>query len=245
MTLNIIYGWHVVNHVLLNNYKLIVRLFILKKYKNFFYLLKILDKYNIKYFFVDVSFFNKCLLYKNHQGIYAEINNMFYKSEIFLFNILDKKKKSLILIFDSVIDPQNLGVCFRVSSLVGVDAVILPFNKSCLITDVVHKISCGMSLTIPVIRIINIVRFLSVIKSKNIYVIGTSEKAQLSLYNENLNISLAVVIGSEGSGLRYLTMKNCDSVISIPISGYVKSLNMSIATSVILFEVMRQRIYNI
>lgn len=244
MIFNIIYGWHVVNHVLLNNYKLIIKIYFLKKHKKFFYILKILDKYNIKYSLVDFSFFNKMLCNKNHQGIYAEINNLIYQSEDFVYKILINKIKPLLLIFDSVIDPQNLGVCFRIASLVGVDAVILPYNKSCLITDVVHKISCGASLTVPVVKVVNIVRFLNIIKKKHIYIVGTSERSKISIYNENLNISLAIVIGSEFSGLRYLTIKNCDSVISIPIKGYVKSLNMGIATSVILFEILRQRMLN-
>ena len=149
-----------------------------------------------------------------------------------------------MLIFDSIIDPQNFGVCFRVSSLVGVDAIVVTYDNSCIITDIVHKISCGASLIIHVIKVVNLVRFLNLIKKKNIYVVGTSEKSKLSLYAESLNVSLALVMGAESCGLRYFTMKNCDSVISVPIYGYVKSLNISIAVSVILFEILRQKMYN-
>ncbi|HFL8794931.1 MAG TPA: 23S rRNA (guanosine(2251)-2'-O)-methyltransferase RlmB [Candidatus Azosocius sp. HAIN] len=241
MKFNIIYGWHVVNHVLLNNYKLIIKLFLLKDHKKFLYILKILNKYNINYTLVELNFLNKILYNKNHQGIYAEIQEIIYKSEFYLFQLLNDIVNPLLLIFDSVIDPQNLGVCFRISSLVGVNAIILSYKNSCLITDSVHKISCGASLTVPIIKVVNIVRFLNIIKLKNIYIIGTSEKSKFSIYNENLIIPLAFVIGAECSGLRYLTMKNCDTIVSIPVQGYIKSLNMAIAVSVILFESLRQR----
>ncbi|QQG46716.1 MAG: 23S rRNA (guanosine(2251)-2'-O)-methyltransferase RlmB [Candidatus Azosocius agrarius] len=244
MSVDIIYGWHVVNHVLLNNYKLIVKLFLYKKHKKVFYLSRLLNKYNINYVFVDLSFFTKILSNKNHQGIYAEINGFAYKSEAYLFKLLENIVNPLLLIFDSVMDSQNLGVCIRLSFIVGVDAIILPYNNSCFISNEIHKISCGVSLTIPIIKVVNVVRILNIIKKKNIYVLGTSEKAKISLYDENLIVSLAVIVGSECSGLRYLTMKNCDSIISIPVKGYVKSLNMAIATSVVLFEVLRQRWYN-
>jgi len=151
-------------------------------------------------------------------------------------------KSPLLLILDQVQDPHNFGACLRTADAAGADAVIVAKDNASPMTSVVQKVASGAAETMPIYRVTNLARTMDALKDLGVWMIGTSDKARHSLYQENLNGALAIVMGAEGRGLRQLTEKKCDSLVSLPMAGLVvSSLNVSVATGVCLFEVVRQR----
>lgn len=149
---------------------------------------------------------------------------------------------ALFLILDQVQDPHNFGACLRTADAAGVNAVIVAKDNACPVTPVVQKVASGAAETVPVFRVTNLSRTMDSLKQQGVWMIGTSDKASHSLYQENLTGALAIVMGAEGKGLRQLTEKNCDTLVSLPMAGsVVSSLNVSVATGVCLYEVVRQR----
>ena len=155
---------------------------------------------------------------------------------------LSEDKPSLFLILDQVQDPHNFGACLRTADAAGVDAVIVSKDNASPMTHVVQKVASGAAETMSIFRVTNLARTMERLQKQGIWMIGTSDKAKHSIYQENLSGSVAIVMGAEGKGLRALTEKKCDSLVSIPMAGgVVSSLNVSVATGVCLYEVVRQR----
>ena len=156
--------------------------------------------------------------------------------------IENEKKQPLLLILDQVQDPHNFGACLRTADAAGADAVIVAKDNASPMTPVVQKVASGASETMPIFRVTNLARTMESLKQQGVWMIGTSDKATHSLFQENLTGPLAIVMGAEGKGMRQLTEKNCDSLVSLPMAGsVVSSLNVSVATGVCLYEVVRQR----
>ncbi len=154
----------------------------------------------------------------------------------------DVNQVPLLLILDQVQDPHNFGACLRTADAAGADAVVVAKDNSSPMTAVVQKVASGAAETMPVFRVTNLARTMENLKNHGIWMIGTSDKATHSIYQENLRGAVAIVMGAEGKGIRSLTEKKCDSLVSIPMAGtVVSSLNVSVATGVCLYEVVRQR----
>jgi len=159
-----------------------------------------------------------------------------------LLGLLDKKTEPvLLLILDNVQDPHNLGACLRTADAAGVDAVVIPKDRSVSVTPVVQSVACGGAENVPIARVTNLARTLDHLRERDIWLYGAADKADQSLYQTDFRVSSAIVMGAEGKGLRSLTQKKCDSLISIPMRGTVSCLNVSVATGVVLFEAVRQR----
>jgi len=155
---------------------------------------------------------------------------------------LSAQKSPLLLILDQVQDPHNFGACLRTADAAGADAVIVAKDNASPMTPVVQKVASGAAETMPIFRVTNLARSLDAIKQQGVWLIGTSDKAQHSLYDEKLTGSIGLVMGAEGKGMRALTEKKCDSLVSLPMAGsVVSSLNVSVATGVCLYEIVRQR----
>lgn len=154
----------------------------------------------------------------------------------------EKTRPCLILVLDGVQDPHNLGACLRSADAAGVDAVIAPIDRSAGLTPVVRKVAAGAADSVPFYQVTNLVRTLEQLKQAGVWVFGATDAADESLYRQDFKGSVAVVMGAEGSGLRRLTTAACDGLFSIPMAGSVSSLNVSVATGVTLFEVVRQRL---
>ena len=179
---------------------------------------------------------------QRHQGVIAGFRGSNIASEGRLDAILDAMKNTpLILVLDGVQDPHNLGACLRTAEAAGVDLVIICKDRSVGITPVVRRAASGAAETLSVIQATNLARVLRTLKKRGIWLAGTSDAANESLYATDLTGPLALVMGSEGSGLRRLTGELCDYLISIPMAGQVESLNVSVATGVCLYEINRQR----
>lgn len=173
-----------------------------------------------------------------HQGVIAIVTPKPLADH--LEELLDNVSSPFLLILDGVQDPHNLGACLRTANAAGVDAVIAPKDRAVGITPVVTKVASGAVLDTPFFQVTNLSRTLQMLKERRIWIYGTSEHAD-QLYNEvKLTGALAMVMGSEGKGLRRLTEESCDFLIRIPMLGTVPSLNISVATGICLFEVVRQ-----
>jgi 23S rRNA (guanosine2251-2'-O)-methyltransferase len=147
----------------------------------------------------------------------------------------------LLLVLDGVTDPHNLGACLRVADGAGAHAVIAPKDHAVGINATVAKVASGAAETVPYLMVTNLARTLGELKERDIWIVGTSDDAPGPLYGCDLQRPVALVLGAEGAGLRQLTRKTCDELVSIPMQGAVESLNVSVASGICLYEALRQR----
>ena len=182
-----------------------------------------------------------------HQGVVAVLDRAAgaeaggLMSEADLIDQLSRVATPLILILDGVTDPHNLGACLRSADAAGVTAVIFPKDKSADVNDVARKVASGAAETVPWVRVTNLARTIESLKQAGVWVIGTDGEAEEMLYEQDLSGPCALVLGSEGAGIRRLTRDLCDFVVKLPMAGSVSSLNVSVAAGVCLFEAVRQR----
>lgn len=182
-----------------------------------------------------------------HQGILAEIKIAKALSERDLWVLLNQRLENVssnppfLLILDGVQDPHNLGACLRSANAAGVDAVIIPEDRSVNMTPIVRKVAAGAAEMTPLITVTNLATTLEKLKKTGVWCYGLDQSGTQLIYNTVLTGALALVLGAEGKGLRRLTKARCDALIAIPIIGSVNSLNVSVAAGVSLFEVVRQR----
>lgn len=159
-----------------------------------------------------------------------------------LDGILDNAPNPLLLILDCVQDPHNLGAILRTADGAGVDAVIAPRDKSVGITETVLRVSVGAAEKVPFIQVTNLARTMKQLQSRGIWMFGTSDKGDRDLYETDFTGPAALVMGAEGEGMRRLTEENCDFLLRIPMKGSIPCLNVSVATGVCLYEMVRQRL---
>ncbi|HMN43418.1 MAG TPA: 23S rRNA (guanosine(2251)-2'-O)-methyltransferase RlmB [Povalibacter sp.] len=176
-----------------------------------------------------------------HQGVCVQIKSAGVLGEGALDELLDKTSTPLLLILDGVQDPHNLGACLRTADAVGVTAVIVPRDRAAGLSPVVRKVASGAAETVPLIQVVNLARTLRWLKDRQVWIVGTDDEAPKTIYQTDLKGPLAIVLGAEGPGLRRLTKENCDALVGIPMKGVVESLNVSVATGVVLYEALRQR----
>ncbi len=178
-----------------------------------------------------------------HQGVAARVQAV--EQATSLDDLLDQLEASgepaLLLVLDGVTDPHNLGACLRVADGAGAHAVIAPKDHAVGINATVAKVASGAAETMPYFMVTNLARTLGELKERNIWVIGTSGDAPGTVYEVDLKGPVALVLGAEGPGMRQLTRKTCDELVSIPMKGAVESLNVSVASGVCLYEALRQR----
>jgi 23S rRNA (guanosine2251-2'-O)-methyltransferase len=183
-----------------------------------------------------------------HQGVLARVIDtpIPYKD---IHDILesDLKEPAFFLVLDGVEDPHNLGACLRVADAMGVHAVIAPKDRAVGLNATVRKVACGAAETVPFIAVTNLARTLRELKDAGVFVVGTTldvpngMDAPSSLLNTKLDGPIAIVLGSEGDGIRRLTAETCDALVTIPMFGSVESLNVSVASGICLYEARRQR----
>ena len=178
-----------------------------------------------------------------HQGVVAAVaESREWTEDDLLAQLSNSDKPPFLLVLDGVTDPHNLGACMRTADAVGVQAVIVPKDKSASLTPVARKVACGAAETVPFVRVTNLARFLRELKGLGVWLIGTAGEADAGLYQADFKGPVALVMGAEGKGMRRLTREHCDQLINIPMQGHVDSLNVSVATGVCLYEALRQRL---
>ncbi|MGJ0431467.1 23S rRNA (guanosine(2251)-2'-O)-methyltransferase RlmB [Methylobacter sp.] len=179
---------------------------------------------------------------KNHQGIVIEVEMPAELSESDLKQAVETLSGTpLLLVLDNVQDPHNLGACLRTADATGVQGVIITKDNATGITPTVCKVASGAAETVPVYQVTNLSRTLRWLKDQGIWIMGAAGSASQTVYQTDLTMPLAVVVGAEGKGLRRLTQEQCDFLVKLPMLGQVESLNLSVATGVLLYEAVRQR----
>ncbi len=177
-----------------------------------------------------------------HQNVVGLLKEMPYAEvEDVLSLWKEEGTKALFLILDGIQDPQNFGSLIRTALGCGAHGIIIPKDRSVGITPVVIKASAGALVHLPIVRVVNIATTIDALKKEGIWIYGASGEAKDPIYQLDLNIDLAVVIGAEGKGIRPLVKKKCDRLFSIPMKGPISSFNASVSGGMILYEVSRQR----
>ncbi|MFC5568519.1 23S rRNA (guanosine(2251)-2'-O)-methyltransferase RlmB [Lysobacter yangpyeongensis] len=179
-----------------------------------------------------------------HQGVVARYAAAKTYSENDLQGLIEAAEgKALVLVLDGVQDPHNLGACLRSAAAAGATAVIFPKDKAVQVNATVRKTSAGAADSIPVIPATNLSRTLRDLQQMGVWIYGLAGEAEASFWSLDLRGNVALVLGGESDGLRRLTRENCDQLVKIPMpgAGDVESLNVSVASGVVLFEAVRQR----
>ncbi|MBV6417173.1 MAG: 23S rRNA (guanosine-2'-O-)-methyltransferase RlmB [Steroidobacteraceae bacterium] len=176
-----------------------------------------------------------------HQGVLAEVRPMPPWTEDDLLEALRSADAPLVLALDGVQDPHNLGACLRTADACGALAVVVPKDRAAQVNATVRKVAAGAAETTPVAAVTNLSRTLKLLKEAGLWVIGAAGEADRLAQDADLTGPLVLVMGAEGSGLRELTRKNCDFLVRLPQIGSVESLNVSVATGMLLYEAIRQR----
>jgi len=177
----------------------------------------------------------------NNQGIVAVTSEFKYSTVDEILAVAgDKGEHNFILILDGVEDPHNFGSIIRVAECLGVDGIIISKNRACPVTDTVAKVSAGAIEHMKIAKVTNINTEIERLKEKNIWVYAC-ELGGEDLDSANLSGNIAIVVGSEGRGVSALTRKLCDGVVSMKMYGKVNSLNVSVATGIVLYEAVRKR----
>jgi len=176
-----------------------------------------------------------------HQGVVAQLTHQVEYQEADIETIVRRSANPLLLILDGVTDPHNLGACLRSADAAGVDAVIAPRDRATGLTPVVRKVASGAAEAIPFIQVTNLARTLKTLQEMGVWIVGAAGEADTLIYEQDLSGPIALAMGAEGSGLRRLTREYCDFLVKLPMAGSVSSLNVSVATGICLFEVVRQR----
>ena len=166
---------------------------------------------------------------------------VFVKNEAHLSELVNAKRNPFLLILDEIQDPHNLGACLRTADAAGVDAVVVPKKRAVSLTETVRKIACGAAESVMFVQVVNLAETIRRLKKDGVWIVGTSDRAEKSLYDADLTGPLAIVIGSEASGIRKLTGDLCDDLVFIPMNGKVECLNASVAAGICMFEAVRQR----
>jgi 23S rRNA (guanosine2251-2'-O)-methyltransferase len=179
---------------------------------------------------------------RNHQGVVVEVEMPRELGESELRDALERARgRAFYLILDHVQDPHNLGACLRTADAAGVDGIVITKDQSVGITPTVTKVASGAAETVPLYQVTNLARALDWFKDAGIWIAGAAGEAERTVYETDLDLPLALVIGAEGKGLRRLTRERCDFLVKIPMHGQVESLNLSVAAGILLFEAVRQR----
>jgi 23S rRNA (guanosine2251-2'-O)-methyltransferase len=180
----------------------------------------------------------------NHQGVVALIAGTRRADYVEADDLLDSLKdvaRPLLVLLDGIEDMHNLGAILRSCDAAGVDGVFLPEHRSASLNETVAKTSAGAVEYVRVAKVVNLVRLIEDLKARNIWVVGVEADGEQTHWQYDFTGAVALVLGSEGKGLRRLVREHCDSIVSIPMQGHVNSLNVSVATGVVLFEALRQR----
>lgn len=178
----------------------------------------------------------------NHQGVVAQVAAYEYVHEDELLNIAKERDElPFILILDEIEDPHNLGSIMRTADAVGAHGIIIPKRRAVGLTSAVAKASTGAIEHIPVARVTNLARTIDDLKEKGVWIVGTDAKGADDYRNLDGKMPLALVIGSEGKGIGRLIKEKCDFLVKMPMIGHVTSLNASVASSLLMYEVYRKR----
>ena len=208
---------------------------------NFKDLMSLLKERNVPYQFVPPEKLNR-VTHKNHQGVIAFISPIvFYQIEDLLPGLYESGRIPLVVILDKITDVRNFGAILRTAECTGVDAVVIPSKNSAQLNSGTVKSSAGAIFRMPICRSENLKSTIDFLKSSGLRILAATEKAEKNHFDVDLTAPAGIIFGSEGEGISGEYLKKTDLQIKIPMLGEIESLNVSVATGVILYEVVRQR----
>lgn len=244
MTEQIVFGMHAVQALLTNPFRTIKKLYINAERHDKRMQMLLEHACHKKVIIEELSLaqLNQHFPNLSHQGVVALAHPLAEYHEKDLANLLALSQPPyFILILDGVTDPHNLGACLRSADGAGVNLVIIPKDNSASLTPTVSKVACGAAESVPLVRVTNLARVMDYLKEQGIWLYGAAGEAKQLLYQVDCRTSVGVVLGAEEKGLRRLTRERCDGLFALPMYGSVSSLNVSVATGISLYEVVRQR----
>ena len=238
-----LYGIHALDAVLTREPERLIEMYVLKG-RDDERLTNIINQ--ARRFGVSIQFCNRKVLDdkvqgEQHQGVVARAKPGKQFDEKDLADIVAASDSPFLLVLDGVTDPHNLGACLRTADAAGVDAVVVPRDKSAKLTATVRKVACGAAEVIPLVQVTNLARALKDLQQSGVWIVGTAGEAEQTLYDSKMTGPMALVMGAEGKGMRRLTREHCDELVKLPMAGSVSSLNVSVATGICLYEIVRQR----
>ena len=243
--IEIIYGLHTVRHTLEQSPENIIEIFVDKSKgsnSDIERMLELANAAKIQVQKVSREYLDKQSDAALHQGVVVKQRSSKKSNDGDLDTLLAKDDWALLfLVLDGIQDPQNLGACLRSANAAGVDAVLLSKDRSAEVNATVSKVASGAAENTLIITVSNIARTLRKLQEAGVWIVGTAADVKKSLYELDLTVSTAIVMGSEGKGLRQNTREHCDHLVKLPMQGVVESLNVSVASGVCLYEVLRQR----
>ena len=204
-------------------------------------LTKLSKERGVRYTYVPIEVITKLCSSKNNQGVLVECVDFKHSN---LQDVIQNARKNndriFIVICDEITDPHNLGAIIRSSECAGVSCVVITKDHSAQVNETVFKTSAGAVANCPVCQVVNVASTIDYLKNNGVWIFGLEANGQ-NIYNVNLKGDIAIVVGSEGNGLRRLVRDSCDSIVSIPMLGKTNSLNASVAAGVAIFEANRQQ----
>ncbi len=232
-----IYGKNTVKAALEKNNQ-IIRMYVTKNNNDF---INLAIKNKLEYKIVDNAFLNK-IIDGNHQGVILEVAEYSYVSVDEIIN-KSKLKYPFVIMLDGLEDPHNLGAILRTCDASGVDGVIIGKNRSVRLNNTVAKVSTGAIEYVKVAEVTNLTNTIKYLKSKGYWIVGAEACEKSVLYTEiKYDMPVCLVIGSEGKGISRLVSENCDFLVKIPMVGHVNSLNASVSCSILIYEIIKNRI---
>ena len=243
MSNELIFGFHSVEAILNKESERFIEIYALKgrEDKRLNPIINLARQFGVSIQFMQRKALDDKAKGEQHQGIIARVKEGKKYNEKDLDQIIANSDTPFLLVLDGVTDPHNLGACLRNADAAGVDAIIVPKDKSAKLNGTARKVACGAAETVPLVQVTNLARTLRDIKEMGVWVVGTAGETDVEVFDAKLTGPMAIVMGAEGSGMRRLTREHCDELVKIPMVGTVSSLNVSVATGICLFEVLRQR----
>ncbi|WP_085247425.1 23S rRNA (guanosine(2251)-2'-O)-methyltransferase RlmB [Gilliamella mensalis] len=244
-----VYGLHAIEALLARSPERIIEVFIIKgrEDKRLIAVVRQLEQLGLPVKIANRQWLDEKSKNGVHQGILAMVKPSRGYQENDIPLLMAGQINPVILILDGVTDPHNLGACIRTADAAGVDFIIVPKDRSAPLNSTAQKVACGAAESVPVVRVTNLARTMRMLQDEyQVWIVGTAGEADRTLYQTDFYktstaTSLALVMGAEGEGMRRLTKEHCDELVSIPMAGIVSSLNVSVATGVCLFEIVRQK----
>jgi len=238
----IIFGFHSVESLIKNDPVNILQLLVEKNRsdKRIVQLINYAESQGISVEYLKKTDIEKQAESKKTQGVAVRYKASAQKPSKSLDQIL-QKENAFLLVLDGVTDPHNLGACLRTADAAGIDAVIVPKDRAAGLTPTARKVACGAAESVPFFQVTNLARTLKGLKDHDVWITGTAGEAENNLYDVQFAGKIALIMGAEEKGMRRLTRENCDQLVKLPMAGQVESLNVSVATGVCLFEIVRQR----
>jgi 23S rRNA (guanosine2251-2'-O)-methyltransferase len=205
-------------------------------------IISIAEKKRIRYDFVPHRELDQIEATVPHQGVIAFVSSTDYIDvQTLVEDAQGHGRPPLLIMLDGIQDPRNLGAIIRTADAVNADGIVIPQNRATGVTTATHKASAGGSAYVPIAQVTNLARTIEMFKTGGIWVVGADGAAPTIYTDANLTVPICLVLGNEAKGLRRLVKEKCDFLVSLPMLGHISTLNVSVATGVLLYEVVRQR----